>query len=457
MSQSNQLPLLKLGAIIALPVLILLSIIFFKNHSAQTPSSKKADIAGNLPAAKLDESEIQNLANKAGSANYVLLGESSHGTSEYYSWRSKISQNLIQDHEFSFIVVEGDWASLYQINRYVKHLSNEFETGQEILKTFERWPTWMWANKEFLDLVEWLRNYNQDLPLEQRVGVYGKDVYGIEESAPLVLSYLDKNDSQIAQQAQQAYDCLLDYQEDFSAYINDFLTQNKSCQDEIVAVTDYLKNNAEHYQQITSDKEYLNAKQNALVVQNGEVYYRLSAVQGPANWNSRVNHMKQTVSRLNEYYQQLQGSSKGIVWAHNTHVGDARATEMAQSNMVNIGQLLREEHSQDQVFIIGFGTHEGTVAAGYEWGSPMQVVDIPPAIEGSVEQLLNTHEHDSFILFLDEPLPSSLEEPRGHRAKGVVYVPDNDRHQYVTTLLPERYNAFIFINKTQALTPINTN
>lgn len=468
MPKTKQLPLIKIGVLIVLPLVFLSLLIFFKPDGPESQDSPV--LTDDLPITPLDAANLQQMLTKAAAADFVLLGEASHGTSEYYYWRKKISQELIQNHDFSFIAVEGDWAPLHKVNQYVKHLSNDNLlndeligeeltggelTGRQILKTFDRWPVWMWSNEEFLELVEWLRDYNRDLPLEERVGVYGKDVYGIESSAPELIEYLMQADSPITSQAQQAYDCLLQYQGDYNAYLDSVFNQNQSCEDQIAAVTDYLQENKDHYQELTSEQSFLNALQNALVVQNGEHYYRLTATQGPASWNSRVDHMAATVGRLTDFYQADGQTARGIVWAHNTHVGDARATEMAGAGMSNIGQILRGKHGREKVFIVGFSTYQGEVAAGHAWGSPLRIMNVPPAREGSLEDLLNQQELDSFILFLDEPLPELLQEPIGHRAKGVVYSPANDRNQYVATLLPERYDAFIFISQTKALQPLN--
>ncbi len=436
-----------LGGIVAL-ILLVIAITFGGDSSSLNLETISIE---NIPTTSLDESGLQSLLNKAIGADYVLLGESSHGTHEYYYWRKIITQELVQHHGYSYVVVEGDWASLCRVNQYVKHLSNEFDSGKEILATFNRWPQWMWANEEFLELVEWLRDYNQDRSLESRIGVYGKDVYGIEESAEALITFLDNANSNYLMQTKDAYNCLLAYNGDYEEYLHDVFYQGLSCHENIKRVVEYLASNASTYQAKTSKKAFLNAKQNALVVQNGEEYYRLSVTQGNDSWNSRVMHMKQTINRLGDYYQQR---GKGIVWAHNTHVGDARATEMASSGMWNIGQLLREKYGHEKVFIVGFGTYEGEVVAGSEWGSPMQVMKMPPARTGSLEDLLSKAELDSFILFLDEPLPPALKKPLGHRAKGVVYQPNLDARQYVTTVLPERYDAFIYFDKTSALTSI---
>lgn len=440
---------IQLAAVTLASVLVLVAVIMMNNE----PESSTVDSISTeeLSTIKLNEAGLDQMLSHASGVDYVLLGESSHGTWDYYHWRKKISQNLIKNHNFSFIAVEGDWAALYRVNQYVKHLTNEHSSAREILASFNRWPEWMWANEEFLILVEWLRAYNQDLPLQERVGIYGKDVYGVSESAQSLLTFLDQVESDYAAQARDAYSCLFNYEDDYQAYLNDVLSQGVSCELEIAAVAQYLKGNAELYRQKSNLMDFLNAKQDAKVVQNGESYYRLSASQGSESWNSRVLHMKETVGRLTAYYQTIGKTGKGIVWAHNTHVGDARATDMANAGMVNIGQLLREEQNHEKIFIVGFGTYEGKVMAGEEWGAPRKVVSMPQARNGSLEQLLASTQQDSFILLMDDNLPDFLKQPLGHRAKGVVYQPAFDSRQYVTTVLPERYNAFIFIRETSAL------
>lgn len=439
---------LKLGLILIfiLPIFLLLAIILFRQNLSKTNELKE------LPIVELNQENLNNILARSKGANYVLLGEASHGTAEYYDWRRKITKKLIEEQNFNFIAVEGDWASLYQVNQYVKGLSEETVNARDILTTFHRWPTWMWANEEFLHLVEWLREYNQNLPLGKRVGVYGKDVYGVTDAMTQVVNFLNQRSPNLAPQAEEAYECMEKYNGDFSAYISDYINQNQSCEKQVVGVVDLLRNNSDILKENDLDGEFFNAKQNALVVKHGELHYRSSAIQGPESWNNRVRYMKQAVNRLSELYGD---QSKGIIWAHNTHVGDARATEMADSRMINIGQLLREKYGEDKVYIIGFGTNQGTVAAGRQWGLPMEIMNVPEARSDSIEYYLNTLDLDAFILFLkDENLPQKLIEPHGHRAKGVVYNPEREAGNYVMTLLPERYDAFIFIDQTEALTPL---
>jgi erythromycin esterase-like protein len=447
MEDKQTKPIINLFLLLILPVFLLIAVIYFKNNAKPTYDLK------NLPLIQLNQQGLQEITDQAGDANYVLLGESSHGTAEYYDWRREISKKLIQEKGFSFIAVEGDWAALYRVNQYVKHQADTEMSAREILASFERWPTWMWANEEFLQLVEWLHEYNRALPLEQRVGIYGKDVYGVSDSISQVLVYLEQVNQELANSVQQAYQCLLVYDDDFSAYINDYLNQNYSCEAEVSSVVTLLRENSELLQSTENNgAAFFNAKQNALAAKHGELYYRNSAFQGPQGWNSRVEYMKETVNRLTEYYSD---GAKGIIWAHNTHVGDARATDMVGAGMINIGQLLRERYGEDRIFIIGFGTNQGNVAAGREWGDQLQVMTVPEARIGSIEHFLSGLGHDSFILFLtDQELPPELTELRGHRAKGVVYNPEREAGNYVTTLISQRYDAFIFIKETQALTAI---
>jgi erythromycin esterase-like protein len=388
--------------------------------------------------------DLGPLLEVAAKADFVLLGESSHGTSEYYQWRSEISQLLIKDHEFHFVVVEGDWDALYQLNLYVKHYVSPAGGAREIMNTFSRWPSWMWANEEFLVFVEWLRNYNETRFPERMVGLYGKDIYGAYNSMFLVLDYLREIDLELAEIARNNYDCLLKYENNFNSYVSDLTLGVTTCALQAQAVFDLL-GDKEWLLKAADEKEYFNARQNALVVIHAENHYRQNLSPGAQAWNARVVGMKNI---FNNIANRKQG--KGIVWAHNTHIGDARATEMQEVGMLNIGQLLREKVGEDKVFSIGFGTYRGTVMAGSNWGDSPQVLIMPLAQEGSWEDLLASYNQHNFYIIFDQK-SNIFNQAWRHRAKGVVYRPSNDHLQYVDTIPAKRYNAFIFIYQSSAL------
>lgn len=397
--------------------------------------------------------DLDPLIEQIGDARYVLLGEASHGTSEFYTWRAEISKRLIAEKGFSFIAVEGDWPDCYSVNRYVKSLTGE--SAESVLHAFSRWPTWMWANREIVDLAEWMRLHNARLPGERQAGFYGLDVYSLWDSMHAVLEYLERLDPQLARNARRAYSCFEPYEEDAQEYARATVLVPTSCEDEAVQILRQLRARAPEFRDDGRDA-YFNAEQNALVARNAELYYRTMVRGGPSSWNVRDNHMVETLNRLVAHYGP---QAKAIAWEHNTHIGDARFTDMARSGMVNVGQLVRQEHEREGVVLVGFGTHHGSVIAGEAWGAPMRKMDVPEAREGSYEHAMREAEiGDSLFLFSPgEPEETAkLREPRGHRAIGVVYDPRTEHWgNYVPTILPGRYDAFIYLEETKAVDPLH--
>ena len=398
-------------------------------------------------------SDLDPLIEAIGEARFVLLGEASHGTSEFYTWRTEISRRLIVEKGFSFIGVEGDWPDCYAVNRYVKGLAGQ--SAEEVLHAFSRWPTWMWANQEVVDLAEWLREHNATLPAERQAGFFGLDVYSLWESMHSVLEYLERMDPELARNARRAYSCFEPYEEDAQEYARATYLVPTSCEDEAVRILSALRSRALEFQDDGRDA-YFNAEQNALVARNAELYYRTMVRGGPGSWNVRDHHMVETLNRLMQHHGP---GAKAIVWEHTTHIGDARFTDMARSGMVNVGQLARQEHEREGVVLVGFGTHHGSVIAGREWGAPMQRMDVPGAREGSVEDAMKRADiGDSLFIFPrgDADETTSLREPRGHRAIGVVYDPKTEHWgNYVPTILPGRYDSFLFIEETKAVDPLH--
>ena len=419
-----------------------------QNHNDDLVSYLTSKATGLSTSSDLDE-----LIDNAGDKQLALLGEASHGTHEYYAWRDSISRRLITEKGFSFIAVEGDWASLYELNRYVKDMEGAAGSAREVLKNLQRWPLWMWGNEEVEGLIEWMREYNKDRSFEDKVGFYGMDVYDEWNSQTALYAFLEKHDSEILEQLRSYYDCFAPYGDDSWEYARAVRMGRDDCTDETAAAVDLILNSRNELN--VSDHEFLYAKQNAYVLKYAEKFYRQSVQsQGPESWNSRVEHMFLTVSRLLDYYGD---DAKGIVWAHNTHVGDARATDMARRGQVNIGQLSRESLGEEEVFITGFGTFRGTVKAGRQWGQSMQRLNVPDAHPDSYEFLLNQVTYENFMLIIDEQdrQHEEFNRIRGHRAIGVVYNPEREvPGNYVITVLPERYDAFIFFEETRALSPL---
>ena len=397
---------------------------------------------------------------------YVLLGEASHGTSEFYTWRTEITKHLIAEKKFSFIAVEGDWPDCYNVNRYLKGMPDSGRSAYDVLYSFNRWPTWMWANKEIVTLVEWLRKYNERLTEDKKVGFYGLDVYSLWESMQAVIEYLRKVDPAAVKTAIEAYRCFEPYGRSVEDYARATAFVPESCEDEVIDILIDLRSKANQYKSdgVESREAYFNAEQNAIVAKNAETYYRKMIQGDSATWNIRDTHMMDTLKRLMEFYGK--NDSKSIVWAHNTHIGDARQTDMADANMINIGQLVREYAAEKNVILVGFGTYEGTVIAAKEWGDKMQRMDVPPAVDGSWDNIMHkkTNGANRLIIFRDHNERNSKEpfaeesrtRKRGQRAIGVVYNPEYERYgNYVPTNLAKRYDAFLHIDKTCALHPLH--
>jgi erythromycin esterase-like protein len=396
--------------------------------------------------------DLDALLERIGGARHVLLGEASHGTHEYYTWRDAFSRRLIEEKGFSFIAVEGDWPDCYRVNRYVKGSADSGDSARDVLHNFERWPTWMWANEEVVELAEWLRRHNDGLPEDRKVGFYGLDVYSLWDSLYAVLSYLQRTDPSALPAAWAALRCFEPYGEDVQQYARVTRFVPNWCEDEVVALLRELRRKAPAYE--AHDREaYFVAEQNALVLRNAEAYYRAMVRGGPESWNVRDRHMAETLERLTLAHGP---AAKGIVWEHNTHIGDARFTDMADDGMVNLGQLARERDGGEGVVLVGFGSYGGSVLAGKRWDAPMERMPVPPAREGSWEEVLHrAGATDKLLLLAETGQASGWLEPRGHRAIGVVYHPEYEGYgNYVPTVLPRRYDAFLYLDTTEALRPL---
>ncbi len=404
-------------------------------------------------ARPLDEHALDALLDRIGDSRFVLLGEASHGTAEYYLWRARISRRLIEEKGFSFIAVEGDWPDCYCVNRHVKGRPDAGSDPYEVLRAFVRWPTWMWANEEIADLVHRLREHNEGLPEERKAGFYGLDVYSLWDSLYQVMAYLKKHDPAALPAARRAYQCFEPYGEDVQEYARATLWVPDSCREQVVDLLRELRRrDGEHP---PGDREdYFVAEQNALVVQNAEAYYRAMIRGGAESWNIRDRHMTETLERLVRHHGP---DARAIIWEHNTHIGDARYTDMAADGMVNVGQLVRERHGGAGVVLVGFTGHRGQVIAGREWDAPMERMPVPPARPGSWEDVL--HEavgQDGLLLFDEAARTEEMLAERGQRAIGVVYHPEFEhRGNYVPTVLPRRYDALLYFDETQALHPLH--
>ncbi|RYU81095.1 erythromycin esterase family protein [Hymenobacter persicinus] len=402
--------------------------------------------------------DLDPLVAAIGDARIVLLGEASHGTSEYYTWRAAISRRLIREKGFRFMAVEGDWPDCFEVNCALKNTDSPYQGAAQLLKTFDRWPTWMWGNWEVAALVDWLHAHNRHQPLAERVGFYGLDVYSLWESLQEIMRYVQQQGDGAETAAQQALRCFEPYGNDPQEYAEAVAFVSKSCQDEVTAMLQALRRQrprAAAGPGLEHETAFA-AEQNALVAVNAERYYRAMLQGGPASWNVRDGHMTETLTRLLDLHGP---DSKALVWEHNTHIGDARYTDMYRNDTVNLGQLVRQMYGRSQVFAVGFGSYEGTVVAGRKWGAPLETMPVPPALPGSWEDRLHQQLPDQNALLLSAELRDqpALKQPLAHRAIGVVYRPEFEQFgNYVPSVLPERYDAFVFLDHTQALHPLPT-
>lgn len=399
------------------------------------------------------DADLDPLLARVGDARFVLLGEASHGTQEFYAWRARITQRLLREKGFSFVAVEGDWPDCQRLDRYVKGAEGAHRSARAVLESLERWPAWMWANTAVAEFSEWLRAHNGSLARERRAGFYGLDVYSLWDSMRAVLGYLDRVDPQAAQRARGAYECFAPFGEDEQLYARAAALVPASCEDAVVRALAEVRRGVPSPAGDDRDARF-EAEQNALVAKNAEHYYRTMVRGDAASWNVRDEHMAETLERLCALHGP---GSKAVVWAHNTHVGDARFTDMAQQGEINLGQLVRERHGPDGVVLVGFSTHHGTVLAGERWGARVQRMRVPAARPGSFEDVMQRlGVRDALLLFGDAPGTPELLERRGHRAIGVVYRPQFERYgSYVPTVLPRRYDAMLYVEETTALTPVH--
>ncbi len=397
--------------------------------------------------------DLDILLEEIGDKRIVLLGEASHGTSEYYSWRSAISKRLIKEKGFNFIAVEGDWPDCYAVNRYIKGYKDCGTSAFEVLKTFSRWPGWMWANWEITALIDSLLDINNSREKDKKVGFYGLDVYSLWESLEAIILYLKDKDPEASEAAREAFQCFQPFNQDPQRYARataSFTPQ--TCTDEVIEMLQKLRNKPAIYE--GDWEEQFNTEQNGLVAVNAEKYYRAMVRGGAESWNVRDMHMMETLSRLLDHRGP---ESKAIVWEHNTHVGDARATDMIRDRMVNVGQLVREHYGEENTYIAGFGSYKGSVIAGVEWEAPMEIMKVPDAKPGSWEDILHSLGAENKLLLSRELKNiSELQKPVGHRAIGVVYNPAYERYgNYVPSVIPQRYDAFLYLDETRALHPLN--
>ncbi|GAA2100084.1 hypothetical protein GCM10009841_14480 [Microlunatus panaciterrae] len=395
--------------------------------------------------------DLNPLVERLARERFVCIGEASHGTHEFYRWRALLSRRLIERHGFSWIGVEGDWPDCWRINRWVRGLDEQELDAAGLLARFERWPTWMWANRDVADFLGWLHEWNLGRPASARVGFYGLDVYSLWDSLREIIEWLEANAPDAVPEAMQAWQCFVPYDEDPHLYARSSRLVPLSCEPDVVALLVAVRERAKIRSQV--DDEAFDAVQNAEVAAGAERYYRIMMRGDRESWNVRDRHMVDTVDRL---AQHLGPQSKGLIWEHNTHVGDARATDMASAGMVNVGQLMRERHAAEGVALVGFASHRGSVLAAEAWGSPEEMLPVPPARTGSHEDLLHrVLGRPSVLIFGADRSGPWLAARAGHRAIGVVYHPQREFANYVPTRMGGRYDALIWLEDTRALQPLH--
>jgi protein-L-isoaspartate(D-aspartate) O-methyltransferase len=403
------------------------------------------------PFESIETAQLDRLLSRIGDAKIVLLGEASHGTSEFYRMRERISRELIEKKGFRFVAIEGDWPDAARVDHYVRHL--EYPPSE--WTAFARFPVWMWRNNEVRAFIDWLRHHNAPLNGASRVAFHGLDLYSLYDSIRAVLKYLDQVDPATAHVARERYGCLTPWQSDPATYGHAALTGTYPiCEPDVIHVLTDLLHKRRDYAERDGER-FMDAVQNARLIANAERYYRIMYYGSRASWNLRDSHMFETLKTLLAFYG---SKSKAIVWAHNSHIGNAAATEMFSRGEYNLGHLCRKGFG-DLAYAIGFGTYTGTVAAASNWDGPMEIKTVLPAIPDSYEHVCHETGMRSFLLnlrrsSLDE---TGLRKPRFERAIGVIYRPETElASHYFQAVLPEQFDEYVWFDETTAITPFET-
>jgi len=398
-----------------------------------------------------------------GDARFVFLGEATHGTHEFYRERARITERLIAELGFAAVAVEADWPDAYRVNRYVRGKSDDRDSNAA-LAGFKRFPTWMWRNKVVLEFIDWLHDWNRKLPpTTAAAGFYGLDLYSLYTSIAEVLGYLEQVDPQAAQQARARYACFDHYGKDSQRYgYGASLNLSASCENAVIAqlremqahAFDYLRRDA-----ADATEAWFHAQQNARLVMNAEEYYRTMFRGRVSSWNLRDRHMADTLDALAQHLSAAGGKpARIVVWEHNSHIGDARATDMGEHGEWTLGQLAREAYGK-AARLVGFTTHHGTVTAASDWDAPAERKRVRPALSGSIEAAFHHSGVGRFLLPLNAPNPAvlAMAEPRLERAIGVIYRPQSERHShYLYARVPRQFDAVLHFDETRAVEPLET-
>jgi erythromycin esterase-like protein len=417
-----------------------------------------AEIARPLRGAMEDFDPILDLV---GDARCVLVGEATHGTHEFYRLRAQLTKRLVTEKGFCAVAAEADWPDAYRANRFVRGIGSDAD-AVDALKDFQRFPAWMWRNADVLDFIGWLRAHNDTLEAAEKVGFYGLDLYSLHSSIGAVLRYLDRVDPEAAKRARHRYACFERVGEDAQEYgYATALGLKPDCEGEVVSqLLDLQRERASVLRRdgLALEDEQFEAEQNANVVKNAEEYYRSMFKGRISSWNLRDTHMAETIDSLLVHLGRRFAEPKIVVWAHNSHVGDARATQMGEAGELNVGQLARE-HYPGKAILIGFSTYTGTVTAASSWGGPVKRCDVRPGLRGSYEALFHETGVPGFLLPLRDAgeVVDALSERRLERAIGVIYLPQTERaSHYFEARLPAQFDAIFHVDRTRALEPLET-
>ena len=405
--------------------------------------------------------DFDALLDRIGDARFVLLGEATHGTHDFYRVRAELTKRLIREKGFAAVAAEADWPDAYRINRFVHGMGRDVE-ATEALADFRRFPQWMWRNADILDLVGWLRAHNEQIAEPaHRVGFYGLDLYSLHASMAAVLGYLDARDPEAARRARERYACFDRFGEEPQHYGHAIaLGIASDCEREVLEqLRDLLLRRGEllRHDGVVAEDAQFEAEQNARVAMNAEEYYRSMFVRGVSTWNLRDTHMADTLDALAAHVLRRGRSPKIVVWAHNSHVGDSAAmAHRAERDEITIGHLCRQRHPRDTV-LVGFTTYDGTVTAASDWGEQAERKTVRPALAGSYEALFHATGVPGFLLLLGDlgEATAALHEPRLERAIGVVYRPETERwSHYFDVQIADQLDAVIHLDRTRALEPL---
>lgn len=430
----------------------------FRRRAQPDERQVEAARAAAIPLGGGDD-EFDELLRRIGNARFVLLGEASHGTHEFYEARARITLRLVAERGFDAVAIEGDWPDAYRVNRHVRGLGDD-RAAADALAGFRRFPTWMWRNTAVVDFVERLRAWNDGRPAAARAGLYGLDLYSLNASMSAVLEYLDREDPAVAARARERYACFEPFGGDSQAYgLMTGLGSTPSCEEGVIrTLVDLQHRRATGLPDGGDDPEaQFDAEQNAALVRDAERYYRGMYLSDVSSWNERDTHMARTLWEIDRHLSKPGRPAKIVVWAHNSHLGDASHTEMGQARgELNLGQLVRERFPQD-CWLVGFTTHDGAVTAATEWDAKAEHKRVNPSRGDSIEGVLHATGLHRFLLpFRDDPrLAREFDHPLLQRAIGVIYRPDTERQShYFHAQVARQFDALIHVDRTRAVEPL---